>query len=426
MKLEIQNIGKIKTANIKIEGITVIVGDNNTGKSTVGKILATLFTILPAIDKRVGRARMEYVFDEDMIQHSYRFRHMEMGDFSKCLETTTMTEDVFLGYMIKAWKESKAWFGDEVSSIKIDDEEMMAIKAATEKAFVRLAECRKISDQQLADMEIGKAFRRYFYGNVKSAGCDAASVRLTVKDGTVITTFREQTSSELPLKITHYGWFLGSPLVVNSISRHPFRMRDQERMHAPLLRRLSESQDVNSVTKAIVRDKIRPIEDRLESVLEGRIYYSEEDDELMIKGDGYRKPLPVKVLSMGLKAFAVLRWMLDRGVLQEKDVLVLDEPENHLHPSWQILYAEIIVMLQQCFNLRILLTTHSPYFLEAIQLFSKKYGISDRFFAYQPEVDGISGMTTIDDEVADNAELYKKFTAPLRELDTMRAEFVMR
>ena len=125
---------------------------------------------------------------------------------------------------------------------------------------------------------------------------------------------------------------------------------------------------------------------------------------------------------MGLKAFAVLRWMLEVGALQEQDVLVLDEPENHLHPQWQIIYAEIIVLLQDCFRLTVLLTTHSPYFLEAIQLYARRYRVEDRVTAYQPEMDADGLSVTFSANITDTAELYRKFTAPLRVLDVLRAE----
>ena len=39
MKLKVNNFAKIKEADIIIDGITVIAGENNTGKSTIGKIL---------------------------------------------------------------------------------------------------------------------------------------------------------------------------------------------------------------------------------------------------------------------------------------------------------------------------------------------------------------------------------------------------
>ena len=38
MKLEFRNIGKISEAEIEANSITVIAGNNDTGKSTVGKL----------------------------------------------------------------------------------------------------------------------------------------------------------------------------------------------------------------------------------------------------------------------------------------------------------------------------------------------------------------------------------------------------
>lgn len=42
MKLRIDNFTLIKRAEIDIDGITVIAGNNNTGKSTVGKVLYSI------------------------------------------------------------------------------------------------------------------------------------------------------------------------------------------------------------------------------------------------------------------------------------------------------------------------------------------------------------------------------------------------
>lgn len=44
MRLEIRNIGKVRHADIAIDGITVIAAANNTGKSTLGKALYSLLS----------------------------------------------------------------------------------------------------------------------------------------------------------------------------------------------------------------------------------------------------------------------------------------------------------------------------------------------------------------------------------------------
>ena len=46
MKLYIENIGKLDSANIELNGITVIAGENNAGKSTVGKALFAVTEVL--------------------------------------------------------------------------------------------------------------------------------------------------------------------------------------------------------------------------------------------------------------------------------------------------------------------------------------------------------------------------------------------
>ena len=57
MKLKIENFAKIKEADIKLDGITVIAGLNDTGKSTVGKVLYSIFNSLNTIDKSVENER---------------------------------------------------------------------------------------------------------------------------------------------------------------------------------------------------------------------------------------------------------------------------------------------------------------------------------------------------------------------------------
>ena len=43
MNLKIKDFGVIKNADIKVDGITVITGNNNTGKSTIGKVFFSYF-----------------------------------------------------------------------------------------------------------------------------------------------------------------------------------------------------------------------------------------------------------------------------------------------------------------------------------------------------------------------------------------------
>ena len=61
MKLSLKNIGKIKEADVEIKGITVIAGENNTGKSTVGKVLFSIFNGLYNIDNQIKKEKIQSV-----------------------------------------------------------------------------------------------------------------------------------------------------------------------------------------------------------------------------------------------------------------------------------------------------------------------------------------------------------------------------
>ena len=64
MELNIENFAKIKSAKIKLDGITAIAGLNDTGKSTVGKILYGIFSAVANIDKSVVQAKKRNIRQE--------------------------------------------------------------------------------------------------------------------------------------------------------------------------------------------------------------------------------------------------------------------------------------------------------------------------------------------------------------------------
>ena len=70
MKLSLRNIGKIDEATVEIDGITIIAGENNTGKSTVGRALFSVFNSFCGIDGKIKLERIKSV--EGIIDLTYR------------------------------------------------------------------------------------------------------------------------------------------------------------------------------------------------------------------------------------------------------------------------------------------------------------------------------------------------------------------
>jgi len=74
-----------------------------------------------------------------------------------------------------------------------------------------------------------------------------------------------------------------------------------------------------------------------------------------------------------MRSEAVQYLLIQKDILNQNTLLILDEPEVHLHPTWQVKFAEILVLLSKEFAIPIVLTSHSPYFIEALEAYTKKY-----------------------------------------------------
>lgn len=61
MKLTLKNIGKIGKASVEINGITVIAGENDTGKSTVGRALFAVFNSFCNVEETIEQQRIDSI-----------------------------------------------------------------------------------------------------------------------------------------------------------------------------------------------------------------------------------------------------------------------------------------------------------------------------------------------------------------------------
>ena len=144
-------------------------------------------------------------------------------------------------------------------------------------------------------------------------------------------------------------------------------------------------------------------EDDLFSALEGRI--DEQTDETVgyrmrrmmpfrrkrlvyARADGH-EPFPLEECATGIKSLSILDFLYTRGCLNNKTLLVIDEPEAHLHPQWILEYAKILVRLNRRLGVRLLITTHSPDMLNAIRRVANVEEVPDLHFYLADEVSPI-------------------------------------
>ena len=80
--------------------------------------------------------------------------------------------------------------------------------------------------------------------------------------------------------------------------------------------------------------------------------------------DGWESDLPLMHTSSMVSELAPVVLFL-RHVVRRGDVLVIEEPESHLHPAMQVAFARLLAAAVRS-GIRIIVTTHSEWVLEAL------------------------------------------------------------
>jgi len=113
-----------------------------------------------------------------------------------------------------------------------------------------------------------------------------------------------------------------------------------------------------------------------------------EDGEILAYKNNDKSPIKLENLATGIKSFVLLLLLIEKGYIAKNTFLILDEPEVHLHPKWQLEYAKIIVELVKN-GINVLVATHSPYMLEMLEVLSKKEKIKSNFYIPKKVKDGV-------------------------------------
>ena len=62
--------------------------------------------------------------------------------------------------------------------------------------------------------------------------------------------------------------------------------------------------------------------------------------------------------------------------------MLLEEPEAHLHPQWIVEYAKLLVLLNKKIGMKILVSSHNPDMVSAIQSISRKEAVLNSVHFY--------------------------------------------
>ncbi len=436
MKLSLHNVGNVKEATVELNGITVIAGENNTGKSTVGKALYCVFNSCYKLEEQIKRERDEAI--ENAINRSFS---MPFRAFTEENILRNLINDITNGsdkyrIDIDSLKTLISEFFTNVEKgskryrqyINIRENKGYVFDEEVANAAERIGNILEISDKEVTRSILSKVFEAEFDGQVNNLfGIDTAEIVLKNDSKKLMVRIKNDSVESFVglYRLETEIIYIDDPYVLDTLElyhygprRHSGGLNHRGHLASKINRKES---DAGIISEIIVEEKLKKVYSIINGICDGEVVRVSPAEW------GYRLPtakkaLSIKNMSTGLKTFAILKTLLQKSVLEENGTIVLDEPEIHLHPEWQLLFAELIILLQKEFDIHVLLNTHSPYFLNAIEVYAAKYEIADRCKYYLAEIRP-KGKSAVIRDVSDNIELiYKKLARPLQTLENERAE----
>ena len=326
MELQLKHIGMIKEANVKIDGLTVIAGENDTGKSTLGK---ALYLMIKSKNKSFIKKQTKYSLDELMI---IKIRH----------------------FMSKLFKSSKILSLD--SYISLDSN---TIKY---KNYV-------------------KSYINWEYKGDTSLKMQDIIFIETPLVWNFTDFFRDiaQIESQYEIKIDY-------PYLMKDLN---FKLR---------IKNVSDGLDIKKKMIDLMGGEFK--KDDM-----GRYYFDKDGEKIDLVNT-----------ATGIKYFGIFQVLSQNNYLNKNTVLVLDEPEVHLHPKWQLNMAETIVELVKN-GVKIVVNSHSPYMIEALKRYSDRENLQDKTNFYLAENGYIEDKNKLQ-------EIYEKLSEPFDIFDKMDSDIL--
>jgi predicted ATPase len=379
MRLKLQNIGIIEEADINVDGITLIAGQNDSGKSTVGKVLYAIIKGFNQDERLFEEEKNKRIVSlyQDIIKEIKNNKNVDINEYltKEIIDSWTQKIERILTLDILT-NESKVFIEASLMDLK---------NYINAKHNTILQKELEIHNWLYSEI---KTRRNIFRGNaISKFEIEDLEGKATIKN----EEFDSYHDIELDNNLDIYykeAYFIESPLVIDDQLRrfvgsetfqHFTRSRQDELLKAlanPAIAKIS-SFDHSKIYKEI------------SEIINGEITVD------FLNGVRYNKKnqeIAIKNTAVGIKSFGLIQLLLKNNRLNNRSLLIIDEPEVHLHPTWQVKYAEILVRLSKEFAIPIVLTSHSPYFIEALEAFVKKYKYekSTNFYFAEKNKDGLS------------------------------------
>ena len=414
MKLYMENIGKLANTEITIDGITVIAGKNGTGKSTVSKSLYSIFSGFYDYNEKIIELR-NYMIMREMRKQTSSFFLMQINQdkLNLFFHSLHQNRSNFIGNKSNLKEAIISFVSENVSEEYLDfDEARIFEKNINDEMLDGIISVLQIGEMTFLEYILDGTFETEFNGQVKNISKEDkyAKVSIEIKDKTTLVEIDGDDNFKIvnPILLTKKIVYIDDPYIIDSLEQNGiFRLPRYEYLNHT--DDLIDLLDGNSPESILADDSLDMINEHLKRV--GQVNIIKERNRYLYNFSNSEEKINIKNASTGLKAFLIIKLLIERGALQKNGSIILDEPETHLHPDWQLIFAELIVLLNKYLGMHIMINSHSPYFIRAIEVYSKKHNIDDKLRFYLAYNNFETNLSEINEVTDSTDEIYSALAA---------------
>ncbi|NKD52508.1 AAA family ATPase [Staphylococcus hominis] len=404
LNLHIKNIGILNEVNIDIEGLTVLGAKNDSGKSTISKVMGTsllsinkykdtfedyleeyMGSLVKSICNTIENNLRDKKFNTNEVPEIIREMLDDEGEIelfstrAKFDLSFRKSQDERVNEAIDTFRIILETFNNEIT-----DKDFKKIK----NLINDLDNSKKIEIEEITNQLILEFFREAFPNNLVNFHYNE-NAHITIKDNDnkiFDLLFDNNENIEKCLignsSINNIA-YIESPQIIDNLNKYEasfterfLRKKARVKHYGNQLEKmLMTKKETNLISDNKRKNQTNLLLNKIEKIINGEMIFNENREFVFQKGSFKIDTLNV---ATGIKSFSIIQLLIKNNWLDEDTLLIIDEPEINLHPEWQVKYAEILVLLQKYLNVKLYINTHSSYMLEAFDLYSKKYSIQSK------------------------------------------------
>lgn len=426
MQIKVKNVAKILDAEVVLDGVTVLAGYNNMGKSTILKAAYTTLSTFRNMDDKirvVRRQSIESYFSnlESRVENKERvyipsfLRFMMVNDINRYI-------DVFMGsgeedyllfrklFLNKIDGYENSWLNNLDSDMLHSDEFLVPIYKKVKEICTRSKE----SDlKYIGEMYIRNVFKGQM-NSLHHAGQASVCVDSSREHYHILVEENKITKMEYSANMMADIFYLPAYNLLDVIDsfdieqttyspEYDIKSALSKQEKEPTLEEYQEIEDNATLIKRILEEVI---DGRLERQPSGNIFF---------KDGSVNDSISIANVASGMKSFLIIKALVENGKLRKNGILLIDEPETNLHPEWQLKFAEILVLMYKYMGVRSIVSSHSPYFIRALEVKMADHGIKEMGHYYVME-EAEKNLFKVRDVTQETDKIYELLYKPLEYL----------